>query len=232
MLPTINLSSHITPVVAITCYLAYPKYIRINPVLLYKLSVFHNMLLVIFSALTFASLTNILYKKGIVFQSNYYFQNSQFDTIIYWFYLSKYYEFVDTFLLYLNGKTPIFLQKYHHIGAVISWYLMYEYKVDMVWIATLLNSGVHTIMYSYYLGCLLKVKQIRYVKKYITTIQLFQFFILYANFYLYRPPIETWFNYGIISLFAAYGAGIIALFCKFYYVSYILKERSGRIQYI
>ena len=227
-----DLSSHITPVVAITCYLAYPKYLRINPVLLYKLSVIHNALLVMFSAWTFASLTNILYNEGIVFKSNYYFQNKHFDTIIYWFYLSKYYEFADTFLLYLNGKTPIFLQKYHHIGAVISWHLLYSYKVEMIWMASLLNSGVHTIMYSYYLGCLLKFNQVRIVKKYITTMQLCQFFILYSNFYLYRPPIETWFNYGIITFFASYGLGIIWLFGKFYYDSYVVKGRIGKIQYI
>jgi hypothetical protein len=225
MIPTI-----ITPVVAITCYLAYPKHLRINPELLYKVSVIHNAFLVMFSAWTFGSLTNILYSDGIVFKSNYYFQNPQFDTIIYWFYISKYYEFADTFLLYLNGKTPIFLQKYHHIGAVISWHLMYQYKVDMVWMASLLNSGVHTVMYSYYLGCLLKINQVRYVKKYITSMQLCQFFILYSNFYLYCPPIETCFNYGIITFFAAYGVGIIGLFGRFYYDTYILKERLERIQ--
>jgi hypothetical protein len=220
--------SHITPVIAISCYLAYPTHIRINPVLLYKLSVIHNGLLVIYSAWTFAMLTNILYNDGIVFKSNHYFKNSQFDTIIYWFYMSKYYEFFDTFLLYLNGKTPIFLQKYHHIGAMISWHLMYEYKVDMIWMASLLNSGVHTIMYSYYLGCLLKITNVRHIKKYITSIQLCQFFILYVNFYFYYPPIETWFNYYIIIFFASYGLGIIALFGRFYYDSYIIKEQNGK----
>lgn len=223
-----DISPHITPIVAITLYLAYPKHLRINPLFLYKLSVVHNAGLVIFSGWTFASLANILYEDGIVFQHNYYFINPKFNTIIYWFYISKYYEFADTLLLYLNDKTPLFLQKYHHIGAVLSWYLMYQYKVDMVWTATLLNSGVHTVMYSYYLGCLLKIKQVRLIKKYITTLQLCQFVVLYSNFYLYRPPIETWFNYGIISFFAAYGVGIIGLFGRFYYDSYIVKEK---IQY-
>ena len=227
-----ELSSHITPMLAITCYLAYPKHLRINPLLLYKLSVIHNVALVIFSAWTFTSLANILYNHGIVFKSNYYFQNKQFDTIIYWFYISKYYEFADTFLLYLNGKTPIFLQKYHHVGAVISWHLMYQYKVDMVWMATLLNSGVHTIMYSYYLGCLLKINQVRCIKKYITSIQLCQFFILYVNLYFYCPPIESLFNYGIIIFFASYGVGIIGLFGRFYYDTYVFKERLVRIERI
>ena len=59
-----------------------------------------------------------------------------FDTIVYLFYISKCESscdvFLDTFLLYLNGKTPIFLPKYHHMGAVLSWHLMYVYKVDVM----------------------------------------------------------------------------------------------------
>ena len=226
-----QIQNHITPLLAITLYIAYPKQLRINPALLYNLSVIHNGFLVAFSAWTFVSLSHILYDNGIVFESNYYFEDPQFDLVIYWFYLSKYYEFFDTFLLYLNGKTPIFLQKYHHIGAVISWHLMYEYKVDMVWMATLLNSFVHTIMYSYYLGCLLKVNQVRCIKKYITSMQLCQFFILYVNFYFYRPPIETWFNYYIIIFFASYGIGIIGLFGRFYYDSYIHTKKIQDTRY-
>ena len=214
--------NHIIPLLAIAGYLSYPKNVRIEPNLLYYLSVVHNGFLVSFSAWTFLELSKIMYTDGLVFQSNYYFQNPEFDKVIYLFYISKYYEFGDTFLLYLNGKTPIFLQKYHHIGAVISWHLMYTYKVDMIWMASLLNSFVHTVMYSYYLGCLLKIDKFRVVKKYITSLQLIQFFVLYSNFYFYRPPIESWFNYYIITFFASYGVGVIGLFGKFYYDSYII----------
>jgi hypothetical protein len=34
------------------------------------------------------------------------------------FYLSKYYEFLDSWILVLQGKDPIFLQIYHHAGVV------------------------------------------------------------------------------------------------------------------
>jgi hypothetical protein len=212
------------PFLAIFGYVNYPKDLRINASLLYSFSVIHNALLVGFSAWTCCSLLFILHDKGIVFQHNYYFQDAAFDKIIFYFYLSKYYEFFDTFLLYLNGKTPLFLQKYHHIGAVLSWHLMWVYKVDVVWMASLLNSFVHTIMYSYYLGCLLKINQIRFIKQYITSLQLVQFFILYSNFYFYLPPVETWINFYVIIFFAAYGLGVIYLFGAFYYNNYICKK--------
>ena len=64
---------HITPMLAIAGYVAYPKQFRINPTLLYNLSVIHNGGLVVFSSWTFLSLSQILYNDGIVFQSKYYF---------------------------------------------------------------------------------------------------------------------------------------------------------------
>ena len=169
----------------------------------------------------------IIYNDGIVFQTNYYFQNPQFDRVIYWFYISKYYEFFDTFLLYLNGKTPIFLQKYHHIGAVICWHLTYVYKVDCVWIPSIANSLVHTIMYSYYLGCLLKINQVKFIKKYITLLQLTQLFIPnFISLYYYAPPVEKTFNYNIIKFFVGYVSILVVLFSRFYYTNYIKPKRE------
>jgi len=222
-----HLSYHVAPLLGITCYLAYPKQLRINPSMLYFFSIIHNGLLVVFSAWSFISLSQILYNDGLVFQKNYYFQNLYFDRIIYWFYISKYYEFFDTFLLYLNGKTPIFLQKYHHIGAVICWHLTYIYKVDCIWIPTILNSFVHTIMYSYYLGCLLKINEVRFIKKYITSLQLIQLTVpAFFCLYYYKPPIETNFNYNIIKIFFGYVSVLIMLFLKFYYKNYIQLKKE------
>jgi len=216
------MSSHLFAILSIAGYLAYPRNLRINKNLLYTLSIIHNSLLILFSAWTFVSLSQVLYKKGIVFQSNYYFKNPEFDKIVYLFYISKYYEFFDTFLLYLNGKNPIFLQKYHHVGAVICWHLTYVYKVDCIWIPSIANSFVHTIMYSYYLGCLLKINQVRFIKKYITFLQLTQLTVLnFFSLYYYRPPVETMFNYVVIILFNGYVFFLVLLFLQFYYINYI-----------
>jgi hypothetical protein len=218
-----DLSNHMIPIAGIIGYVNYPTSLRINSDILYFFSILHNTLLALFSAYTFLSLSQILYEKGIVFKSNYYFQDTAFDNLMFYFYVSKYYEFIDTFLICLKGKKPILLQKYHHIGAVICWHLMYYYKVDIIWSASFLNSFVHTIMYTYYLGTILKISQLKFIKKYITTLQLCQFFALYSNFYFYRPPIETYFNYMIINVFALYGVGVIYLFGNFYYDEYVIK---------
>ena len=226
-----ELSCHIPPLLAIAGYCMYPTQLRINPPLLHFLSVIHNGFLVVFSAWTFFSLSQILYNDGIVFQSGYYFQNPYFDRIIFWFYLSKYYEFLDTFLLYLNGKTPIFLQKYHHIGAVICWHLGYVYKVDCVWIPSIANSFVHTVMYSYYLGCLLKINQVRFVKQYITSLQLCQlFFPNFISLYFYRPPIETEFNYNLIKIFVTYVSILVGLFSQFFYKKYMKPKHEDLME--
>ena len=217
-------SPHFIPIAAIIGYINYPSHLRINEKVLYIASIIHNVGLVAFSGYTCFALGKILYEKGIVFQTNYYFQDPTFDNLIFYFYLSKYYEFLDTFLIYLKGKKPIFLQKYHHIGALISWHLFYYYKLDAVWTATIINSFVHTIMYFYYLGTILKINQVKIIKKYITTLQLCQFFTLYLNFYFYMPSNETLFNYKIIYIIALYGTGLIILFGNFYYKEYIRKN--------
>jgi len=216
---------HIIPLISILIYLSYPQNLRIDQKLLNYLSIIHNSTLIIFNLFTFIILLKILYKDGIVFQSNYYFNNPIFDKVIYYFYLSKYYEFIDTFLLYLNDKKPLFLQKYHHIGAVVSWHLGYVYKVDAIWLPSLVNSFVHIIMYSYYFGCLLKINQVRFIKKYITSLQLVQLIIPnFIELYFYKPPIETNFKYNIIKFFVSYVSILIILFLKFYYDNYIKKN--------
>ena len=82
---------HIIPIASIIGYINYPTNFRINSQILYVGSILHNTFLTIFSAYTFLSLSQILYEKGIVFKSNYYFQDNNFDKLMLYFYMSKYY---------------------------------------------------------------------------------------------------------------------------------------------
>ena len=218
---------HIFPAIGTYLYLTFPTTIDINPSTLKYICIVHNTFLIIFSFWTFISLVQIMYTHGFVFQHNYYFNIPQFKTIQFYFYLSKYYEYMDTFILYAKKKKPIFLQKYHHIGAVIGWHLLYYYQIDGIFGPTLFNSLVHTVMYSYYLASILKIKFLLRLKKYITKLQIFQLANIHLVLYLWRPPIETRFNYSIIVFFYLYVVGLILGFLHYYNKTYKPKELEG-----
>jgi len=95
------------------------------------------------------------------------------------FYLSKYYEFIDTLILIVKKKEPSFLQEYHHIGAVLSMWSLVVTRTGLGYSFLLLNSGVHTIMYAYYASTVYPITRgmLSIVKRYITLMQITQFFI-------------------------------------------------------
>ena len=157
---------HIIPVISTIIYFNFPQNIIINRETLNDVSLIHNIMLSCFSFYIFVALGSFIIEKGIVIENGYYFSFSQFDDILFYFYMSKYVEYIDTFLIYLKGNKPIFLQLYHHSGAVISWHLAYTYKLDCFWIPTLLNAFVHSVMYTYYSLSILKVNFIKIIKKY------------------------------------------------------------------
>jgi hypothetical protein len=188
-------------------------------------SITHNTLLSSFSFYTFVQLFSVLISKGIHAKHNYYMCNSIVKNTIFWFYISKYYEYTDTFILYFNGKTPIFLQKYHHVGAAIMWHLCYVYDIDMIFFGSLLNSGVHSIMYAYYLASLLHIR-LRGIRVYITSLQMAQLLTgLTAGSYYYYPPVETKWNYFIICFCQCYIIGLLLLFSHFMITNYAIKNK-------
>ena len=218
---------HLLPIMGTCLYLNWPKNIRINSNLLYFLSILHNMGLAIFSGYTCMSLCKLMSNDTNKIGHMIYLNNTyitKYDSFIFWFYISKYYEYLDTILLYMQNKKPIFLQKFHHVGAVICWHLCYYYKVDAIIVGTILNSGVHTIMYTYYLLSLLKIR-LTHLKPLITTGQLAQ--LISGNMYsfVYYPPVETWKNYSIILFFNLYINVLIYLFFKFYLDNYVNKKQ-------
>jgi len=221
------MSLHILPFVGTLGYLYYPKELRLNPRILFFITIIHNSILIGFSLWTFMSLVKILLREGIVIKSNYYFRNDEFDKIIFYFYLSKYYEYIDTFLIYLRGNEPLFLQKYHHVGTAIIWHLGYCYKGDAIWIPTLYNSFVHTVMYSYYLGSQFKIQSFKKYKSYITSMQIFQLVSQFSTLYLYKPPVDSDFNYKLSILSNIFTLGLLILFCEFYYKNYNVEKKKN-----
>jgi len=64
------------------------------------------------------------------------------------FYLSKFYEVIDTLIILAKGKKSSFLQTYHHAGAMMCMWAGIRYMSPPIWMFALVNSFIHTIMVS------------------------------------------------------------------------------------
>lgn len=84
------------------------------------------------------------------------------DAVIYihWvFYLSKFYEVVDTLIILLSGKMSSTLQTFHHAGVILIGWVGLRYESPMAPAGAALNALVHTLMVShnsltFVIGCL------------------------------------------------------------------------------
>lgn len=62
------------------------------------------------------------------------------------FYLSKFYEVIDTAIILAKGKKSSFLQTYHHAGAMLCMWAGIRYMSPPIWMFVFVNSFIHTLM--------------------------------------------------------------------------------------
>jgi hypothetical protein len=62
------------------------------------------------------------------------------------FYMSKFYEVVDTLVILARGKKSSTLQTYHHAGVIICGWATVLYESPLGAIGVVLNSAIHTLM--------------------------------------------------------------------------------------
>ncbi len=108
------------------------------------LSVVHSLALTVYSGWTFINTYNIVMSvyahysgNGLSLWDAYMAMQCDMDGTVwikhdlgFWinhFYISKYWEFLDTWIIILKGKKPILLQTYHHAGVVL---LMWMFTVS------------------------------------------------------------------------------------------------------
>ena len=207
--------------------------INLSHNLYFKMFVFfHNILLAVFSAsifyISYRIMRNIDFFGDFCFTSDILMTRDDFHYITYLFYISKYYEFVDTWIVYLKNRKPSFLQIYHHIGAVINMNNIYVYRVEAGWIFVTFNSFVHTIMYLYY--ALTTIKIYLPIKKLITTLQILQFVVglgLSTMYLMYNDTLsET--NYQLQMFVNIYLCGLIVLFLNFAQKTYRKSKHKAK----
>jgi GNS1/SUR4 family len=91
------------------------------------------------------------------------------------FYLSKFYEVIDTAIILAKGKKSSTLQTYHHTGAMLCMWAGIRYMGQPIWIFVLVNSFIHAMMYSYYTLTAFHIRVPNAIKRSLTTMQITQF---------------------------------------------------------
>ncbi|KUJ21096.1 uncharacterized protein LY89DRAFT_694732 [Mollisia scopiformis] len=93
------------------------------------------------------------------------------------FYLSKFYEVLDTLIILAKGKRSSTLQTYHHAGAMLCMWAGIRYMSPPIWMFVFVNSFIHTLMYTYYTLTAFAVPVPMAIKRSLTTIQIIQFLV-------------------------------------------------------
>lgn len=103
------------------------------------------------------------------------------DFWFYTFYLSKFWEWIDTWILIMKGKpvwppqtSQYFLHVFHHTTTASIIWLAWRQEFSVAWIGVITNSFVHTPMYAYYFMSSITPGTRRF-GIFITPIQILQF---------------------------------------------------------
>ena len=139
--------------------------------------------------------------------------------IIYAFYISKYWEWLDTMFLILKNKKVSSLHYYHHSSTPILSYIntMYLGISPSYIYAVFLNCFVHTIMYWYYLY---PYGFMRKHKRKITQLQILQHvYMLFCTVYIGQNCMIEEMSITYYTTISCYSFYFI-MFYKFYITNY------------
>ncbi|CAM0142336.1 hypothetical protein VKS41_002177 [Umbelopsis sp. WA50703] len=143
----------------------------------------HNLALAIYSGVTFVNMAIALHKtvhrdlpfKDIFCDKDAFLWDNALGYWGYIFYLSKYYEVIDTAIILMKGRRSSLLQTYHHAGAMITMWSGIRYQAAPIWLFATFNSFIHTIMYCYYACTSIGLHPPG--KRYLTSMQISQFLV-------------------------------------------------------
>lgn len=156
----------------------------------------------------------------------------------YWFYISKFYEIIDTIIILLKGKPSSLLQSYHHAGAMLSMWSGVRFVSPPIWVFVVFNSFIHSIMYFYYTLSCLHIRVPVIFKQTLTTLQICQFvfggslalahmFVLYYDHLTgsFKNCIANPSHLLLIFINVLYLTPLTMLFGAFWIESYVKKSK-------
>ncbi|KAL3895586.1 MAG: hypothetical protein SGCHY_004609 [Lobulomycetales sp.] len=146
--------------------------------------VLHNLLLTLLSGYMCVFILLEAYQRGYSLTGNPVDPTPtgwRMATLIWLFYFSKVYEFADTFIMVLKKKARqiSLLHLWHHSSIFVLFHLAVLHGAGGdAFFNAMLNSFIHVIMYTYYGASAMGIKQVSFLKKYITRMQISQFLIM------------------------------------------------------
>lgn len=215
-----------------------PRYMEKREAFKLKYSlVFYNMFITLLNAWMAIELVYCGFKRGynsfcvLVDTSNNEYE-VRIANVVWWYYVSKCMEFMDTFFFILRKKTNqlSFLHIYHHSTMFCVWWAGTRFVPGgSVLFAVMINCFVHVLMYSYYALAALGPHLQKYLwwKKYLTMIQLVQFGAgVSCGIHLIASGCQftRWMQY----VFVAYALSFLFLFSDFYKNAYMLRGDGRR----
>jgi len=225
-----------------------------NPYVLKLPTFVHNVILTVLASSMFAGSAYGAYQKyqtqgfwaGLVCEQD---RNPMKGPLFFWcyvFYLSKFHELLDSYLLVLKKKPLIFLHVFHHLVMPYVCWAGLEGKWCMaLWTSCFWNSAVHILMYYYYTIASLGYSV--WWKKYLTAFQICQFLtgIFYTGiyFYYYFESVQ-WSSDGYASALTvnqgctgdlraiffmfSVNCSFLFLFAKFFFDSYLSPTHNAK----
>lgn len=151
---------------------------------------------------------------------------SSFQFWMYLFFMSKFYELLDTILLILRGRPLTLLHVWHHASVMYETWGWLEFGVTVGIYGMWFNTFVHIIMYAYYAAALLKIPFP--LKKSITTLQIVQFITGFLSLipFTYLHFTGTGCS-GVIGLLisAVINGSYLLLFLRFFKKTYFAETK-------
>ncbi|XP_077981378.1 very long chain fatty acid elongase 4-like [Glandiceps talaboti] len=205
-----------------------------QPYQLKSVLVIYNLTLVILSSYMFvefavtSTLAGYSYKCQPVDYSNDPLA-LRMASVCWWFFFSKVIEVLDTvfFMLRKKNNQVTFLHVYHHSTMIINWWLGVKYIAGgQSFFLAMVNSFIHTIMYTYYGLAAIGPSMKRYLwwKKYMTQLQLTQFFAVMVHTCVNLIQSDCDFPRGFNLAVVMYALSMILLFGNFYSKAYGEKK--------
>eukprot|EP01102_Stenamoeba_stenopodia_P007747 TRINITY_DN2182_c0_g1_i1.p1 TRINITY_DN2182_c0_g1~~TRINITY_DN2182_c0_g1_i1.p1 ORF type:complete len:333 (-),score=44.23 TRINITY_DN2182_c0_g1_i1:23-1021(-) len=156
---------------------------------------------------------------------NEYDPNSTGIASILWvFYVSKVFDFLDTVFIVLGRKWEqlSFLHIYHHISIFLVYWMNINVGYDGdIYLTIILNSFVHLVMYYYYLLTSLGIRP--WWKMYVTVLQMVQFIIMNIQA-IYILVMGCPYPRNVTILYLVYIQSLFWLFASFFARSYGTKK--------